>query len=134
MKLVPQVLIINVFYLRQKKKGMELRGGGGRRKKGCGWDKIGVVLPLHTILYNAGYRQFAICQRDEKNRWSSRKKGHTRDNVKIIYRRFAIRLFSRTIILSLIAWENPFVSCIITASTARWFEMWDTRNLSRDAA
>ncbi len=37
-----------------------------------------------------------------------RKKRHARDNVKIIYRRFAIRLFFRTIILSLIARGNPF--------------------------
>ncbi len=62
------------------------------------------------------------------------KKGHTRDDVKIIYRHFAIQLFSRTIILSLVAWENPFVSWIITTSTIWWFEMPDTRNLSHEAA
>ncbi len=50
------------------------------------------------------------------------KKGYARDNVKIIYRLFAIRLFSLAIILSLIAWENPFVSRIITPSSSRWFE------------
>ncbi len=51
------------------------------------------------------------------------KKEHARDNVNVIYRRFMIRLFSRTIILSLSAQENLFVSCIITASTSRWFEI-----------
>ncbi len=35
------------------------------------------------------------------------KKGHALDNVKIIYIRFAIRLFSCTIILYLIARETP---------------------------
>ncbi len=53
-------------------------------------------------------------------------KGHARDDVKIVYRRSMIRLFSRTIILFLITRENPFVSCIITASTARWFETQDS--------
>ncbi len=51
-----------------------------------------------------------------------KKRVHVRDNMKITYTCFAIRLFSRTIILSLIAQEDPFVSCIITASTTRWFE------------
>ncbi len=62
------------------------------------------------------------------------KKRRAQDNMKIIYRHFAIRLFSRTVILFLIARENPFVSCIITASTARWFERRDKRNLSLEAA
>ncbi len=60
-------------------------------------------------------------------------KERVRDNVKIIYTRFVIRLLSRTIILSLVARVNPFVLCIITASTTRWFKMGDTRNLSREA-
>ncbi len=54
--------------------------------------------------------------------------GRARDNVKINYIRFAVRLFSRTIILSLIARENPFASYIITAFTTRRFAMRDTRN------
>ncbi len=62
------------------------------------------------------------------------KKGRTRDNMKINYTHFAIRLFSRTIILSFIPQENPLVWCIITASTAKWFEMRDTGNLSHEAA
>ncbi len=49
----------------------------------------------------------------------ARKKGRAQDNVKINYTRFAIRLFSRTIILSLNTRGNPFVLCIITASTMR---------------
>ncbi len=53
------------------------------------------------------------------------KKVRTWDNVKINYTRFAIWLFSSTIILSLIVRENSFVSCIITASTARQFETWE---------
>ncbi len=77
----------------------------------------------------AGYRRFARRQWDAR---ISREKKGTRDNVKINYIRFLIRLLSRTIILSFIAWENPFVSCIITASTARRFKMRDTRNLSHE--
>ncbi len=58
--------------------------------------------------------------------WETRKKKErARNNVKINYTHFAIRLFSRTIISSLIARENPFVSCIITASTTRQFETRD---------
>ncbi len=62
------------------------------------------------------------------------KKGRAQNNVRIIYRHFAIRLVSRIIFLSLIARENPFVSCIVTASTVKRFEMRNTRNLSREAA
>ncbi len=62
------------------------------------------------------------------------KKGCAQDNVKSNYILFAIRLFFCTIILSLIAWENLFVSCIITAFTARWFKMRDARNLSHEVA
>ncbi len=40
------------------------------------------------------------------------KKRLARDYVKIIYRCFTIRLFSCAVILSLIAWETPFVSYI----------------------
>ncbi len=65
----------------------------------------------------ASYRWFARHPWDEKNMQDARKKEHTRDNVKINYTHFAIRLFSRTIISSHIARENPFVSCIITTST-----------------
>ncbi len=54
----------------------------------------------------------------------ARKKGRAGDNKKINFTHFAIWLFSRTIIiLSLIAWKNPFVSCIITTSTARLIQM-----------
>ncbi len=70
-------------------------------------------------LCEAGYRQFTRRLRDEKNMRDAKK---ALENVKINYARFVIQLFSRTIILSLIARENPFVSCIITASTVRWFK------------
>ncbi len=54
-----------------------------------------------------------------------RKKWCSRDNVKINYTHFAILLFFRTIILSLIARKNPFVSYIIPASTTRRCETWE---------
>ncbi len=52
------------------------------------------------------------------------------DNVKINYTRFAIRLFSCTIILSVITRENPFVSCIITArheKSVSWISIKNTK-------
>ncbi len=69
-----------------------------------------------------------------KTRDTREKKGHAWHYVKIICKRFAIQLFSSTIILFLIAWENPFVSCTITSSTTRQFETQDMRNLSCEAA
>ncbi len=90
---------------------------------------------FHDIFHpKAGCSQFMRRLRDAKNRWDARKKGHAQDNMKIIYRHFVLQLFSHTIISSLITRGNPIVSCIITASTVRWFERRDTRNLSREAA
>ncbi len=62
----------------------------------------------------------------------ARKKGHTRDNVKINYTRFVIRLFSRTI--KFYPLSHKKIPLSHSFSTTRWFEMRDTRNLSCEAA